>query len=218
MENCAMSHAEKEADLGEWNVENVLTFQKSQEYQPSDAGQLFEKTCSRLADLKSELEDGEDSPASTWKLQDQETNLRILIAKWLRDCAKSMYSVHQEEEQADRKKPDIRMYGQCFDAPVPIELKIADNWSGAELFERLENQLCNDYLRDYRTCYGVFLLFYRGKKQHWKHPKTNERMDFQELIKTLQIHAIKFIADRNDIESVRVIGIDLTKRAVPKRE
>ena len=218
MENCAMSHAEKEADLGEWNVENVLTFQKSQEYQPSDAGQLFEKTCSRLADLKSELEDGEDSPASTWKREDQEINLRIIIAKWLRDCAKSMYSVHQEEEQADRKKPDIRMYGQGFDAPVPIELKIADNWSGAELLERLKNQLCNDYLRDYRTCYGVFLLVYRGEKQHWEHPKTSERMDFQELIKTLQIHAIKFIRDRNDIESVQVIGMDLTKRAVPKRE
>ena len=43
-------------------------------------------------------------------------------------------------------------------------------------------------------------------------------MDFQKLIKTLQTHAINFISDRNDIESVQVIGIDLTKRAVPKRE
>lgn len=218
METCAMSHAEKEADLREWSVENVLTFQQSQECQPNNSGQLFEKTCSRLDDLKRELEDGEDSPASTWKREDQETNLRTIIAKWLRDCASSMYSVHQEEEQADKKRPDIRMHGQGFDAPVPIELKIADNWSGAVLFERLENQLCNDYLRDYRTCYGVFLLIYRGKKQHWEHPKVDEKLKFQELIKALQSHATNYIDDRSDIESVRIIGVDLTKRAVPKRE
>ena len=53
----------------------------------------------------------------------------------------------QEEELADAKRPDLRFLGIAFDAPVPVELKLADNWSGPKLFERLEAQLCGDYPR-----------------------------------------------------------------------
>ena len=33
-----------------------------------------------------------------------------------------------------------------FDGRVPTELKLADKWSGPDLFERLENELAGDYL------------------------------------------------------------------------
>jgi hypothetical protein len=66
------------------------------------------------------------------------------IGNWLRQHARGRYSVPQEEEFADATRPDMRFHGAGFDAPVPMELKLADNWSGPHLFERLENQLCGD--------------------------------------------------------------------------
>ena len=62
------------------------------------------------------------------------------------------------EEFADRKRTDIRFLSTHFDGPVPVELKLADHWSGTVLAERLENQLCNDYLRDQRSDRGIFFL------------------------------------------------------------
>jgi hypothetical protein len=218
MQTHVKNRAEQDADIGDWSVGDVIDFANNQERQPGNAKQLYELSVSRLLDLKNELENADDSVAGTWKRETEETKLRVLIAKWLRDHASRKYSVHQEEEQADAKRPDIRTHGYGFDTPVPIELKIADNkWTGSKLFERLENQLCNDYLRDYRTTYGIFLLVWRGEKQKWENPTTKQRMSFDELVETLQQHAQAYILERGEIDDVSVIGVDLTKRLKPVR-
>ena len=213
-----MRRVEQDADLGNWDVESVIDFAQYLERKPKNGKQLYELSVDRLLDLKDELENAEDSVAATWCLEKKETKLRILIAKWLRDLSSLKYSVHQEEEQADDKRPDIRTHGFGFDKPVPIELKIVDNdWSGPYLFERLENQLCNDYLRDFRTSYGVFLLVYQGSNKKWEHPKTGNLMDFAQLLIAVQQHGRDYIQDRVEVEDIAVVGIDLTARSKPIR-
>lgn len=78
--------------------------------------------------------------------------------------AAGRYIFPQEEELADAKRPDLRFLGVGFDAPVPAELKLADKWIGPHLFERLEIQLCGDYLHDVRSSRGIFVIVYRGTK------------------------------------------------------
>lgn len=125
----------------------------------------------------------------------------------------------QEEELADAKKPDIRIHGVGFDGPVPIELKIMDNkWSGANLVERLNNQLCGQYLRDIRSNCGIFLLIYLGKKMSWKHPKTDKKLDFYKLVSFLEKEVKKITVRNNKVESIEIIGIDLKKRLFPDRK
>lgn len=210
--------AESDADVADWSVEDIVSFEQSSEMAPNTARQLFELGVNRLNDLKFWLEDGEDSAAATWQLETQETNLRIAIAAWLSDRSQNRYSVHQEEEQADKKRPDIRFHTTSVEASVPVELKIVDNgWSGSDLFERLKNQLCNDYLRDFKTRYGVFLLVYRGEKKSWQHPTTKKQLNFDALVSCLTEHAKSYIAARGDIDDVCIVGVDLTKRAIPKR-
>ena len=98
---------------------------------------------------------------------------------------------------------------------MPIELKIVDNnWSGAKLVERLHNQLCGQYLRDVRSNCGIFMLVYRGEKKYWKHPYTGERLDFCGLIRLLEGEAEKITTKDNKVESIKIVGIDLTKRNV----
>jgi len=217
MQTHAKIRAEQDADIGVWSVQNVIDFADNQELQPGNAKQLFELSVTRFLDFKYELENNEDSVAATWKRETEETKLRILIAKWLRDHALGKYSVSQEEEQADAKKPDIRIHSSGLDTPVPIELKIVDNWSGPKLFERLENQLCNDYLRDYRTKYGIYILIYRGEKKKWVHPTEKKQMNFAKLVGMLQQHAEEYIRNRDEIYDVAVIEIDLTARFKPVR-
>ena len=117
-----------------------------------------------------------------------------------------------EEELADATRPDLRIHAPAVDAPVPIELKIADKWSYAELVERLHNQLVGQYLRDVRSKFGVFLLVWRGTKKKWRESESGKQFSFGNLLERLEAQAEAILQDRYDLEGIYVIGIDLTKR------
>ena len=208
----AKKRAEQDADMTAWNDNQFLEYKKSQESTPSNHNELFSLVEQRLIDLKHDLEEGDASNASLL-INVQEPKVRIYIGGWLRDMANGRYSTHQEEEFADEKEVDLRVQGVGFDAPVPIELKVADNWSASQLFERLENQLCGDYLRDNRSNKGIFLLVYQGKKKCWEIPNGNQKADFNELLQALQNHWEYSISPKfNNIEAIKVLGISLIKR------
>jgi hypothetical protein len=127
-------------------------------------------------------------------------------------AARGQYSVPPEEELADATRPDLRIHTPAVDAPVPIELKIADKWSYAELVERLHNQLVGQYLRDTRSRFGVFLLVWQGKKKKWRESEAGKPCSFGNLLERLEAEAEAILRDRYDLEEIRIVGIDLTKR------
>jgi hypothetical protein len=187
-------------------------FNDQLERTPANHRQLFELACMRLVDLKSDLETGDASVASILKKVTRESHVRNYIGGWLRDRARTRYTIPQEEEFADATRPDLRFHGTTFDGPVPMELKLADNWTGPHLFERLENQLCRDYLRDSRSNRGIFGLVYRGKTKRWALPNSSTRVNFDGLVRALEEHWTRLSTRLPNVEEVRVIGIDLTKR------
>lgn len=207
----AKNKAEADGDLQPWKTSEVREFTESLERTPHDHRSLFELACHRLLDLKADLEQGDDSVASILRKIDQETEVRKFIGGWCRDRTLGRYSIPQEEELADAKKPDMRWHGNGFDAPVPVELKLADNWSGPDLVERLQNQLCGDYLRDSRSSRGVFALVYRGAKTRWELPGVGS-VSFPGLVEALQEHWASIAASYPNVDEVSVIGIDLTVR------
>jgi hypothetical protein len=207
----AKNKAEADGDLQPWKTSEVREFTESLERTPHDHRSLFELACHRLLDLKADLEQGDNSIASILRKIDQETEVRKFIGGWCRDRALGRYSIPQEEELADAKKPDMRWHGKGFDAPVPVELKLADNWSGPDLLERLQNQLCGDYLRDTRSSRGVFALVYRGAKTRWELSGVGS-IGFPGLVQALQEHWASIAASYPNVDEVRVIGIDLTVR------
>jgi hypothetical protein len=209
----ATTRAEQDGDIEPWSPAQVQDFHNSLERTPRNHSELAELAILRLLDLKDDLENGDDSIAVTLKRVTKETEIRNFIGNILRDKAQGRYSIPQEEELADAKRPDLRFHGVGFDGPVPVELKLADNnWSGSKLFERLENQLCGDYLRDNRSSRGIFLLVYRGKKAHWEVPGDSEKVDFSGLITALKNHWQGISPNFANVEDITVIGIDLTKR------
>jgi hypothetical protein len=101
-----------------------------------------------------------------------------------------------------------------FDGPVPMELKLADAWTGPSLFERLEVQLSGDYLRDVRSRRALFVLVHRGdeRKARWQIPPSMDPVDFMGLIQALEAHWTRLAPQYPNVESIRIIGIDLTAR------
>lgn len=208
----AKTKAEQDGDLGPWLPSQVRDFHEKLERTPSNHRELAELAVLRLQDLKDDLEHGDSSDAGILQTVKQETDMRKYIGRELREKAFGRYSIPQEEELADAKKPDLRFHGADFDGPVPAELKLADNWSGPELFERLENQLCGDYLRDNRSNRGIFVLVYRGEKAGWDVPGSDNRVDFAELTTALRDHWRRISPKFSNVDDITVIGIDLTKR------
>ena len=190
----------------------LVDFNAELERTPSNHRELWELAVSRMLDLKDDLERGDTSIASILLRVDRETELRNYVGSWCRDRAAGRYAIPQEEELADAKRPDLRFLGMGFDAPVPLELKIADSWSGPSLFERLENQLCGDYLRDQRSNRGLFVLLCRGTQSYWKLPDGTRAEDLPTLVDALQKHWAVISNRYPGIEDVRVVGVDLEER------
>jgi hypothetical protein len=208
----AKRRAEADTEVEPWDTRDIARFAEEAEKVPQNHRELYELAISRLLDLKADLEEGDESLAEMLMHHRMERLHRIYIGGWLRDRSNGKYNVSQEEELADRKEPDIRLHGLGFDGPVPIELKIADNCPGPELFERLNNQLCGQYLRDIRSNNGIFMIVYRGEKTKWELPVSDKKVNFITLIQFLKEEARKIVAIDSKIEAIEIIDIDLAHR------
>jgi hypothetical protein len=208
----ARSKAETDSERPAWSAEQVSQFDKAFERTPANHRELFDLAVLRLQDLKHELEDGDASTASVLIKAELETVVRNYIGAWCSKSSQGRYVIPQEEELPDAKRLDLRWHGFAFKGPVPTELKIADKWTGPQLFERLEAQLAGDYLRDDASSRGIYLLVYRGVQKHWQLPN-GEMADFGELVSALQEHWASVAAAHPGVEEIKVIGIDLTKRS-----
>ena len=208
----AVTRAQADVDIP-WTIENVNEFADDLERTPSSPRELFEVAGIRLVDLKYKYEEGNTSP---WKVLiniDKETELRNYLANELTAAAHARYSISQEEEMPNAQRTDIRFLHSKIPGMVPVELKIADKWSGSELFAKLKDQLCGDYLRDVDSTSGIYLLVHHGKKNKWRHPDSKKFLPFEEMIAALQSSAQNIIASCPGISNIEIIGIDLIKRS-----
>ena len=97
---------------------------------------------------------------------------------------------------------------------MPCELKLAERWTGPSLFERLEVQLCGDYLRDRQSNRGIFLLVYAGGQKRWAHPNGTQIKGLKALVEALQNYWLTISPQFAGVEDIRVMGIDLTQRGI----
>jgi hypothetical protein len=172
-----------------------------------------------LLDLKYDYEDGDFSPATVVIRTQLEEELRNYLAAELQRVSQGRYSISQEDEMPNEQRTDIRFIHASVRGMVPVELKIADKWSGRKLFEKLRLQLCCDYLRDLNNENGIYLLVNRGlEREKWRLPD-QKLANFESLIEALQAYAAQLTTTDQEIRRIgvsnlQVIGIDLTKRAV----
>jgi hypothetical protein len=206
----ALKKAEQDADLTAWSPANVREFNATLDRTPSTPRELADLAIMRLLDMKDDLEHGDESLANILQRVTEETEMRNFLGHELRAKAQNRFTVTQEEQLADDRRPDLRFHGMGFDAPVPAELKLAERWTGPQIFERFENQLGGDYLRDNRSGRGIFVLVNR-KVGRWTLPN-GKRVGFDELLEALRVHWSVLSPSYPQIDDMTVVGIDLSNR------
>lgn len=213
----AVARAQDDSDIP-WSVDAANEFAVELERTPNNPDELFEVAKNRLMDLKYNYEDGDTSPWKVLIRVDNEPELRNYLANELKKTAFARYSIAQEDELANAQRTDIRFELANIPGIVPVELKIAHKWTGPQLFEKLKDQLCGDYLRDKHSTNGIYLLVHRGEQNTWQHPDSNKLLPFGELISALQCYANGIVASCPEISNIEVIGIDLIKRSISKQK
>jgi hypothetical protein len=137
----------------------------------------------------------------------EETELRRWLARKLKERARARYTIPQEEEIDQALRPDLRAENPATD-PVSMELKWAENWTLAELRERLENQLVGQYLRDHNSRYGIYVIATDGRgKQRWQ-SLGGKLIEFKAVVESVAEFAREFAATRGDLSGLTVVGID----------
>lgn len=217
----AYARARADADHP-WAISKVNEFEVDLEMTPTMPRELFDIAVNRLLDLKHDYEDGNFSPASVVIRTQLEEELRNYLAGELQRVSQGRYSISQEDEMPNEQRTDIRFMHASVSGMVPVELKIADKWSGNELIEKLRLQLCGDYLRDANNENGIYLLVNRGaERKKWRLPE-QKLVNFEDLIEALQAYAAQLTTTDQEIRQIgvsnlQVIGIDLSKRAERKQ-
>lgn len=216
----AKERAALDAEFKPWHGRDVAEFAESAEKQPKSESDLYELALVRLDELKMDIEEGDESEAAPLQRSTKETEIRTVFAGRLKKSSRSHYTVGSEEELADASRTDIRLNAPQIPAPVPIELKIADNkwWTLAKLRERMENQLIGQYMRT--SQYGIFLVVHSGGergKERWKDNNTRKMLRFAKLVDTLKQNATYLIKRHPNVAALEVVGIDFTVRLNKKR-
>ncbi len=214
----AYTRARADADQP-WNINQINEFEETLELVPTTPRELFDVAINCLLDFKYANEEGDNSPSNILKKVDNENELRNYLAGELVSKSQNRFSISQEHEFPNMQRTDIRFMHASILGMVPVELKIANKWSGNKLLSKLRGQLCLDYLCDPANENGIYLLIYCDKTEKNKWKVSGEEVDFKRLVEFLQEYANNLIQEDHEIREIgvtnlRVIGIDLTKRAV----
>ena len=217
MKELAYKRAEEDGDLEPWTAVQVVEFDSHFTRTPTTQRQLFDLAVDQLTDMKNWIERADTSPYATWQRVPSEPELRNLVADRLVTVAENRFTISQEDELANRQRVDIRINNQDSGHPIPIELKLLDNWSGTHLQERLRNQLVGDYLRDGTERYGVMLLIWQGKKTTKKWRIDGKLIALSTLQNSLQKYWNEISNCYPKVSGVQIIVIDLTLRAIKSK-
>lgn len=198
----------REAESEPWIPADIRQFEEEHEIEPKTDRDLFGIARKRIEDIKHDVEKAENSLRTDLREGDPETQFRTWLQRQLQQRSRGRYVVPQEEEIDQQQRPDLRLQNPNT-RPVGIEVKWADNWSLAELLERLENQLIGQYLRDHRAQYGIYVLGrIKVGRRNWQDLATNARLTFEEALQVIKDRARSLILRSGHVRDVLVVDID----------
>ena len=200
--------------------EDVFDLYEKHERTPRSRADLFELALRRILAFKENVEFNENSLRHEAQLGSWlEHNYQFWIKKYLDEKSLSRYITSAETEVDPEAYPDLRIESSAVQGAVFVEIKVANSWSYKQLMDALEAQLIGQYLRAESAQHGIFLLFHTGLdpkrnvKENWE-PDGAPKRGWLELLSDLQARADQILQTRRDIESVKVIGIDVRMQSL----
>jgi hypothetical protein len=196
-----------DAENPPWAAAAVRAFEEEFEHAPLTTAELQHLIIRRLDDIQHDLIHSDFKQASAFKQLMDENQVQTWIADRLRLLQKKSYSVEREVHRADEKEPDIVVRAKASDASIPVEIKVAENWSLTKLEEAFVDQLCGRYLRAADGRHGIFLLAHqKPRAEGWRRSDTGEIVNFECVVDYLSQRAIS-IAGRDPNGPQPVIAV-----------
>ena len=198
-----------DAEFAPHAPEDVVELERRFKIPPQDRNGLFRVMMDRLEDLQHYFTHDDFTDRVTVRNIKEEMEMQRTLAWRIRDKANGAYKVTREEEVADNKRPDIRLWTVKNDQKAAVEVKIAYKYSLTQLEKALRNQLVGQYLRPSYCKAGCLLLTHHKKERYWMCPKTGKRLNFSEAVAWLNDKAQALEQEKQDIR-LAVFGLDLT--------
>ena len=206
----AEERSAEEADNVALTEAEFAILDKTGESPPTTRDAMFALMRDRLDDIDDLLLQ-DISPRELWASITDEHVMRRELARALRDAGKQIYTVEQESVTADEKETDIRLRSKGPNLQGVIELKLGDERSGTDLFNTIRDQLLTKYMAA-DECRAGCLLVTIAKDRKWDHPKTGERISFEELMIVLNEEAERLSKELGGTAKLMAKGLDLRPR------
>ncbi len=206
----ATEKAAEEADSTALTESEFVVLDKEGEAAPANRDAMFALMRDRLDDLDDLLLQ-DISPREAWAGITEERVMRRELARTLREAAKTAYTVDQEAVTADEKETDIRLRSTVSTQQGTIELKLADDRSGRDLFDTLREQLLKKYMAA-DACRAGCLLVTIAREREWENPLTGTRIGFDELMRVLNEEAEAISRELGGTAKLLAKGLDLRPR------
>lgn len=203
---------ERLAEAERWRPADVRLFEQEHETNPYTDFDLYRIGRKRLNDIKNEVERSDTGLRAQLSDSAKERDLRIWLANQLMQRRKNRYTVPQEVEIDQQQHPDLRLENPRA-GYVPVEIKLASEWSVPVLLERLENQLFGQYLRAHDARYGFFVLGLVDATHRWDNPAGGRRLSFEEVITLLENKAAELSAQHGGQKLAAVVALDFRRPA-----
>jgi hypothetical protein len=217
----ALQRAAEDSEFSAWAPEEVSAFERDHLFVPRNPFDLQRLIHRRLTSMQHDLLNADLTQGRTLARQPKERDVKLWIGEYLETRRGRSYSVERESRVADENAPDVRFRAKVSDASVPMEIKVTESWTLAELEEALHEQLVGRYLRDQHNRWGILLLVHQ-KPHRWRHPKKGP-LNVGQVVAHLRTPASRIAAARPDAPQPTVELVDVSaalprgRRRQPKR-
>ena len=124
------------------------------------------------------------------------------------------YTLVREPHVVDEKEPDIRLQSNATDASMPIEIKVAESWTLAQLEHALTGQLAGRYLREKDKRHGVLLLVHQAARDRGWQGGAGSYLTFAQVVDHLKVMAREIESRGADASRAEIAVIDVSDIAI----
>jgi len=201
-----------DAEAEPWRPADVPQFEDGFTTAPRTPLDLQRVAIGRIEDMQHELLHGDFAQGKVLAGLKSENDVQVWVAEQLRIRQGRSYTVERESHAVDEKEPDVRLRSRATSAILPIELKVAENWTLKDLEEALEVQLVGKYLRAHEARHGLLLLVHQESRPLGWHSDTGV-LTFAQVVRRLQVRAHAIAASGPNAPQPLVVTIDVSSVA-----
>jgi hypothetical protein len=206
----ALARAAQDSEHAPWPPSEPYALEQRFDVAPTTPRDLQETAARRLSDIQHALLHGDFAQGRTVKQLPNEKEVQKWVATELRNRQGRAYSVEREPHVVDEKEPDIRLRAKASDASLPIEVKVPESWSLAQLEQALKEQLAGRYLRAQDAKHGILLLVHKQARPHGWVTADGSFLTFEQVVVHLRKIAEETAGSAHDAPQALIDVIDVS--------